>query len=136
MDELADGLSAVYSFFAPDRPRRSLGTHMILWLIEEARRRALPYAYLGYWIADCAKMSYKTRFRPAEVYDGDGWAPLSNDGRGLRPARVALATGRRSVLRQQLGQEGGDLREQPEQPQPHDLDPPRRARRRGRCVRW
>ena len=36
-DRLGDGLSAVYSFFAPGLDRRSLGTHTILWLIERAR---------------------------------------------------------------------------------------------------
>ena len=36
-DRLGDGLSAVYSFFAPALERRSLGTHAILWLIERAR---------------------------------------------------------------------------------------------------
>ncbi len=76
VDTLGDGLSAVYSIFEPGQPRRSLGTHMILWMIEEARQRGLPFAYLGYWIAECSKMSYKTRFKPAEVYLNDGWTSL------------------------------------------------------------
>ncbi len=36
-DRLGDGLSAVYSFYAPTLEKRSLGTHAILWLIERAR---------------------------------------------------------------------------------------------------
>jgi arginine-tRNA-protein transferase len=75
-DWLEDGPSAVYSFFAPDLARRSLGTYMVLWLIEAARRRGLPHVYLGYWIADSAKMSYKTRFRPIEGLGPEGWLPL------------------------------------------------------------
>ncbi len=83
-DRLGDGLSAVYSFFATDLPRRSLGTYMILWLIEHARLLELPYVYLGYWITDVTKMSYKSQFRPAEIYLSEGWRPLvdtdGNDG--------------------------------------------------------
>jgi arginine-tRNA-protein transferase len=70
-DRLSDGLSAVYSFFDPGLPQRSLGNFMVLWLIERARRDGLPHVYLGYWIAESRKMSYKTRFRPIEAL-GDG----------------------------------------------------------------
>jgi leucyl-tRNA---protein transferase len=77
VDVLDDGLSAVYSFFDPDEARRSPGTRMILALIGEARRRALPYVYLGYWIAESRKMAYKTRFRPLEALTSSGWSPLS-----------------------------------------------------------
>ena len=71
-DRMGDSLSAVYSFFAPDLARRSLGTHMVLWLVETARA-----VYLGYWIAESAKMSYKVRFRPVEILGPDGWAVYS-----------------------------------------------------------
>src|SRR5579864_825826 len=50
-DPLDDGLSAVYSFYAPEAAKRSLGTLLVLALVEEARRRNLAYVYLGYWIA-------------------------------------------------------------------------------------
>lgn len=77
IDILPDGLSAVYSFFDPDLHRRSPGTYMVLWLIEEARRRGLAHVYLGFWIADSPKMAYKSRFRPLEGFGRDGWRPLS-----------------------------------------------------------
>jgi arginyl-tRNA--protein-N-Asp/Glu arginylyltransferase len=76
-DLLDDGLSAVYSFFDPTEGARSLGTAMILALIAEARKRALPYVYLGYWIGASRKMAYKTRFRPLEALTSQGWAPIS-----------------------------------------------------------
>ena len=75
-DRLAQGLSAVYTFFDPHEQRRGLGTYAILWQIEEARRRGLPYVYLGYWIANNLKMNYKTRFRPIEGLIDGQWRPL------------------------------------------------------------
>jgi arginine-tRNA-protein transferase len=75
-DHLDDGLSGVYKFFDPDQAQRSAGTHMVLWLIEKARGLGLDYVYLGYWIADCSKMSYKTRFSPIEGLGPHGWRLL------------------------------------------------------------
>lgn len=75
-DRMSDGLSAVYSFFDPDLAQRSLGTFMILWLVAEAARLQLPYVYLGYWIAESRKMSYKVRFEPLEAFGPGGWTPL------------------------------------------------------------
>ena len=74
-DRLRDGLSAVYSFFEPVGGKRSLGTFMILKLVEQAQARKLDYVYLGFWINGCAKMSYKSRFRPIEIFTPEGWRP-------------------------------------------------------------
>lgn len=76
VDVLEDGLSAVYSFYDPDEPERSLGTYVILALVEEARQRGLDHVYLGYWIAQSRKMAYKARFQPLEALTDTGWAPL------------------------------------------------------------
>ena len=76
MDRMEDSLSAVYSFFDGSQSRRSLGTFMILWMIETARATALPYVYLGYWIENSEKMAYKSRFRPLEVLDHNSWKVL------------------------------------------------------------
>lgn len=75
-DWLSDGLSAVYSFFAPDQDRRSLGTHAVTWLVGEANRLDLPYVYLGYWVPQSRKMAYKAGFQPAEVLRGGTWSRL------------------------------------------------------------
>ena len=75
-DFLRDALSAVYSFFEPDEDVRSLGNYMVLSLIDYAARQDLRHVYLGYWIADSQKMSYKTRFRPLEALRSDGWGEL------------------------------------------------------------
>ncbi len=78
-DRLRDSLSAVYSFFSPDEPRRSLGTYMICWLAERAAADGLAHVYLGYWIEDCAKMAYKVRFRPVEILGANGWREYRPD---------------------------------------------------------
>lgn len=75
-DVLEDGFSAVYSFFEPSLARRSLGNYMVLWLIQEARRSALPFVYLGYWISQSPKMAYKARFQPLEGLGPAGWEPI------------------------------------------------------------
>lgn len=72
-DTLNDGLSAVYSFFEPDDTRRSLGTFIVLWLIDRARELGLDHIYLGYWVQGSRKMDYKRNFRPLEAYTPDGW---------------------------------------------------------------
>lgn len=72
-DELINGLSAVYTFFDPFKPTRSLGTYAILRQIEECRQRGLKWLYMGYWIPDSPKMQYKSGFRPFEYFDGQKW---------------------------------------------------------------
>ncbi len=75
-DRMKKGLSAVYSFFDPAMSRKSLGTFMILYLIEQAKTLSLPYVYLGFWVEASRKMSYKSRFGPMEAFTPDGWRPL------------------------------------------------------------
>ncbi|MCP4331345.1 MAG: arginyltransferase [Gammaproteobacteria bacterium] len=70
------GLSAVYTFFDPDYADYSPGHFAILNQIEEARSRDLDYLYLGYWIRNCSKMSYKRRYKPLEAYINDQWIAL------------------------------------------------------------
>ncbi len=76
VDELLDGLSAIYTLFDPDLDSRSLGRFAILWQIEKARELELDYLYLGYWIRGCRKMAYKSEYRPLEIYVNGRWSKL------------------------------------------------------------
>jgi len=72
-----DGMSAVYTFFDPMMPKRSLGTYAILKQVEYVREMELDWLYLGYWIDGCKKMSYKTQFRPIFGFVKKEWRLLS-----------------------------------------------------------
>ncbi len=78
-DVLDFGLSAVYTFFDPEERRRGLGSFAILSQVEECHRRGLPHLYLGYWIEQCPKMSYKQRFKPLEQLREGVWRDLGEE---------------------------------------------------------
>ncbi len=79
VDELADGISSVYTFFDPERSNASFGTYNVIWQIEACRTLGLPYLYLGYWIKESPKMAYKSRFVPIEGFVGGEWRRLANE---------------------------------------------------------
>ncbi|HWY26162.1 MAG TPA: arginyltransferase [Nevskia sp.] len=82
VDRVPQGYSAVYTFFGPEQPARSLGTYAILRQVEQARLQGLPYVYLGYWVPDSEKMDYKKRFQPLEVLLPSGWTRLERIAAG------------------------------------------------------
>ncbi|HHM06498.1 MAG TPA: arginyltransferase [Gammaproteobacteria bacterium] len=88
VDRLTDGLSAVYTFYEPGHPKRSLGTYAVLWEIEEVRRLGLSSLYLGYWIPECPTMRYKSDFRPAHIHRKNRWMPLT-EWRGFEQSQAA-----------------------------------------------
>ncbi|MGN7612190.1 arginyltransferase [Magnetococcales bacterium HHB-1] len=73
VDALPSSLSAVYTFFDPQFEKRSLGTYAVLWQIEKVRQLKKRWLYLGYWIPNCRKMQYKSRFKPLEIFWNQGW---------------------------------------------------------------
>jgi arginyl-tRNA--protein-N-Asp/Glu arginylyltransferase len=79
IDILDDGVSAIYTYFDPDYSHLSPGTLAVIMLCKYALSKSLPYIYLGYWVKNSPKMSYKKRFQPLEAFDGESWASLSPD---------------------------------------------------------
>jgi leucyl-tRNA---protein transferase len=77
VDLLNDGISMIYSFYDPELEARSLGTFMILDAMKRVARMDLNYVYLGFWIRDSHKMSYKGRFLPQERLSQDGWSMVN-----------------------------------------------------------
>jgi arginine-tRNA-protein transferase len=73
-DNLAQGLSAVYTFFDPDYSKLSLGTYAIMRQIELAKSLQKPFLYLGFQIDDCPAMRYKIRFKPYQLLENGDWS--------------------------------------------------------------
>ncbi|MFN8628009.1 MAG: arginyltransferase [Candidatus Binatia bacterium] len=75
-DRAADALSAVYCFYDPDATALSPGVYSILKEVELCRAWGLRYLYLGFYIADCRPMRYKTRYLPHERRINGVWRPF------------------------------------------------------------
>jgi arginine-tRNA-protein transferase len=78
IDVLTDGLSSVYTFYDPEISTASFGTYAIIWQIAQCQHLGLPYLYLGYWIRDSRKMTYKARYQPLEALRQGEWQRVEN----------------------------------------------------------
>lgn len=79
VDLVPEVVSSVYFYFDPDPAlaRRSLGVASVLEELGLVRSSGRRWLYLGYWVAGCATMAYKARYRPCELLDPQGrWRPF------------------------------------------------------------
>lgn len=72
-DIFTHSISAVYTFFDPEFSTLSLGTYSVLQQIQYAKAHAKQHVYLGYYVKDSQKMSYKSNFRPLELLTENQW---------------------------------------------------------------
>ena len=76
-DLVENGLSAVYTYFDPQlSQQRSLGTYAILSQIYLAKSLHRSWLYLGYWIENSKKMTYKSNFSASQILTNGEWNPL------------------------------------------------------------
>ena len=77
LDHSVQALSSVYFIYDTDFSRLGLGMFSIISEIGHAKSLGLAYYYLGYYIRECKKMSYKNRFCPSECYQWEKriWSP-------------------------------------------------------------
>jgi leucyl-tRNA---protein transferase len=73
---LNNALSAVYTFFEPKFSSYSLGVYAVLWQIEQAKKLHKEFIYLGFWIKQCKKMSYKSDYQPLQILRDKQWILL------------------------------------------------------------
>jgi leucyl-tRNA---protein transferase len=97
-DFLSDGVSMVYSFFDPELQASSLGSYIILDHVAVAAEAKLPYVYLGYWVPGSAKMDYKARFQPLEIFADGRWTLLSD----IDASALARRRGDRTAISEQV----------------------------------
>ena len=73
VDLLDNALSAVYTFFEPRFSQYSLGTYAVLWQQNHAQKLELEHVYMGFWVENCRKMSYKIQFQPMQGFIANEW---------------------------------------------------------------
>lgn len=73
IDEASDTLSSNYFYYDTDFLKRRLGVYSVLRELFLAQTMQKKYYYLGFYIRDNPKMSYKKHFGPNQIYDGQRW---------------------------------------------------------------
>jgi arginine-tRNA-protein transferase len=76
IDQFDEAWSAVYTFFEPKFSDYSLAVYAILWQIQQANLQQKEYLYLGFWLKDCPKMSYKTCYQPIQLLIDKQWVEM------------------------------------------------------------
>ena len=69
-------LSAVYSFFNSKLNKFGLGNYMIVQCLLFGKDNQYKYLYLGYYIEEISSMSYKSRFKPGQIFNNNEWEDI------------------------------------------------------------
>lgn len=75
VDETEQALSANYFYYDTAMLMRRPGIFSILMEIALAQRMGKSHYYLGYYLEETRKMSYKAEFKPNELLMGGAWQP-------------------------------------------------------------
>ena len=68
----------MYTFFEPKFSSYSLGVYAVLWQIEQVKQQQKEFLYLGFWIKECKKMSYKSDYQPMQLLIDTEWVEITN----------------------------------------------------------
>ena len=79
VDEGIDSLSSNYFYYDTDYLGRRLGIFSILQEIELSQKLGKQYYYLGFYIEENPKMSYKKYFRPNQILENCEWREFLRD---------------------------------------------------------
>lgn len=79
VDEGVDSLSSNYFYYDTDYLDRRLGIFSILQEIKLAQQLEKKYYYLGFYIEENPKMSYKKYFRPNQILENGEWRGFLKD---------------------------------------------------------
>lgn len=64
IDILDDGISSIYFYYDPDYSKYSLGAYSLFIQFDLAKRKELPWVYLGYYVEGNSSLSYKATYKP------------------------------------------------------------------------
>lgn len=73
LDVGRDSISSVYFYFDPDHSKRSLGTYSVLAELAWWRQQGGRHHYLGLFVEDCRRLSYKASYFPHERRVNGEW---------------------------------------------------------------
>lgn len=69
-------ISAVYTYFAPEHSKLSLGSYAVLKQIQIAEKTERRFVYLGMYVAANRHLNYKSRFLPQQRYIEGRWVDV------------------------------------------------------------
>ena len=70
IDVLEDGISSIYFYYDPDYAHLSLGRYSLYNQIKFAKKADMRWIYLGYYVAECPSLAYKSAYRPYKTLEG------------------------------------------------------------------